>query len=119
MALASWIGLGSDSRLNAAIGWETTAMSYGAKFPPVRLSLRAPGATSRGGGLDPLFSAIFALAAAINFLSSLAVAERRPGWIALSLVAHIAFAYRIVVARKLSAAQRALDLDRFRSLLSN
>ncbi|HET9469101.1 MAG TPA: hypothetical protein VFO48_11840 [Vicinamibacterales bacterium] len=87
---------------NAAIGWETTAMSYGAKFP---------------GGLDPLFSAIFALAAALNFLSSLAVAERRPGWIALSLVAHIAFAYRIVAARKLSAAQRALDLDRFRSLL--
>lgn len=89
---------------DAAVGWETTAMNYGSKFP---------------GGLDPLFSLIFALAAALNFLSSLAVAEPRPGWIALSLVAHLAFAYRIVRARKLSASQRALDLDRFRSLLSN
>lgn len=87
---------------NAAIGWETTAMNYGAKFP---------------GGLDPLFSLVFALAAAINFLSALAVAERRPGWIAISLIAHLAFAYRIVSARKLSATQRAVDLERFRSLV--
>jgi hypothetical protein len=86
-----------------ATGWETIAMSYGAKFP---------------SGLDPLFSLIFAVAAAINFLSALAVAERRPGWIGLSLVAHVAFGYRIVSARKLAAAQRALDLDRFRGLLS-
>ena len=85
---------------SAVIGWETTAMNYGAKFP---------------GGLDPLFAVIFSLAAALNFLSSLAVAER-PGWIALSLIAHIAFAYRIVTARKLAASQRALDLERFRSL---
>ena len=84
-----------------ATGWETTAMNYGAKFP---------------GGLDPLFSLIFALAAALNFLSSLAVAERRPGWIVLSLIAHLAFGYRIIRARKLSASQRALDLERFRSL---
>lgn len=86
-----------------AIGWETTAMSYGAKFP---------------SGLDPLFSMLFAGAAMLNFFSALPVAESRPGWIVLSLVAHLAFGYRIVAARKLSAAQRALDLDRFRSLLS-
>jgi hypothetical protein len=78
-----------------------------------------PRGTSRGGGLDPLFSALFALAAALNFFSSLVVATQRPGWIALSLLAHLAFAYRIVAARKFSASQRALDLDRFRSLLSN
>ena len=87
----------------SAIGWETTAMSYGAKFP------------SR---LDPLFSIVFATAAALNFLSSLTAAERRPGWIALSLLAHVGFAYRIVAVRKLAGAQRALDLDRFRSLTS-
>jgi hypothetical protein len=87
-----------------AIGWETTAMSYGAKFP---------------SGLDPLFSIVFAMAAALNFLSALPVAERRPGWIVLSFLAHLAFGYRIVSARKLARAQRALDLDRFRSLLSN
>jgi hypothetical protein len=87
-----------------AIGWETTAMNFGAKFP---------------GGVDPLFSVLFAVAAALNFLSSLPVAVRRPGWIALSLLAHLFFAYRIVVARNLSRAQRALDLDRFRKLASD
>lgn len=87
------------------IGWETTAMSYGAKFP--------------ARGLDPLFSIIFAIAVALNFFSALVVAERRPGWIALSFVGHLGFAYRIVVAKKLAGAQRALDLERFRNLLSN
>jgi len=87
-----------------AIGWETTAMSYGAKFP---------------SGLDPLFSIVFAGAGILSFFSALPVASRRPGWIVLSFLAHLAFGYRIVSARKLSAAQRALDLDRFRSLLSN
>jgi hypothetical protein len=86
-----------------AIGWETTAMSYGAKFP---------------SGLDPLFSIVFAGAAILSFFSALPVAARRPGWIVLSFLAHLAFGYRIVSAKKIAAAQRALDLDRFRSLLS-
>lgn len=90
-----------EERAGAA-GWETIAMNYGAKFP---------------GGLDPLFSAIFAAAAILNFLSVLAISRPRPGWIALSLIAHLAFAYRIVIARNLSTSQRARDLDRFRSLL--
>jgi hypothetical protein len=85
-----------------AIGWETTAMNLGAKYP---------------SGLDPLFGVIFATAGALNFLSSLGGAERR-AWVALSLLAHLAFAYRIVAARKRAGAQRALDLDRFRNLLS-
>lgn len=82
-------------------GWETTAMSYGAKFP---------------SGLDPLFSMIFAAAAALNFLSALGVAQRRPGWILVSFAAHAGFAYRILSARRQSSSQRALDLDRFRDL---
>jgi hypothetical protein len=86
---------------SGAVGWETTAMNFGAKFP---------------SGLDPLFGAIFAIAGVLNLLSSLG-AQRR-GWMALSLLAHLAFAYRIVAARKLAGAQRALDLDRFRQLLS-
>jgi len=84
-----------------ATGWETIAMSYGAKFP---------------SGLDPLFSLIFAGAALLNLLLSLNA--RSPEWIVLSLLFHLAFGYRIVFARKLAGAQRALDLDRFRSLLS-
>jgi hypothetical protein len=87
-----------------AIGWETIAMTYGAKFP---------------SGLDPLFSIVFASAAILNFFSAIPVAERRPGWMVLSLFAHLVFGYRIVSAKKLAGAQRALDLDRFRSLLSN
>ena len=82
--------------------WETTAMNLGAKFP---------------SGLDPLFAVIFATATALNLLSSFGSAPR-PAWIALSVVAHVLFAYRIVAARKLAGAQRALDIDRFRALLS-
>ena len=85
-------------------GWETTAMSYGATFP--------------SSGLDPLFSIVFAAATTLNFFSALAVAERRPGWIVLSFLAHLAFGYRIVSAKRKAGAQRALDLDRFRSLQS-
>ena len=83
-------------------GWETTAMNYGAKYP---------------SGLDPLFSTLFASAATVNFLATLAVAHDL-GWMALSLGGHLAFAYRIVTARALASSQRALDLDRFRGLLS-
>ena len=87
----------------ANAGWETTAMSYGARFPP---------------GLDPLFSIVFVAATSLNFVASALSDGTRMGWTALSLIAHLAFAYRIVSARKLAASQRALDLDRFRSLLS-
>jgi hypothetical protein len=87
---------------SGSTGWETTAMNYGAKFP---------------NGLDPLFVTVFSTCAAVNFFSSLATA-RRPGWIAISLILHSLFAYRTVSARKAASSQRALDLDRFRSLLS-
>lgn len=85
-------------------GWETTAMNYGTAFP------------AAGGGLDPLFSIVFFSAGAVNFLSSFVVTLPRPGWLAVSLVAHLAFNYRIVRARQASAAQRAIDLERFRKL---
>jgi hypothetical protein len=85
-----------------SIGWESTAMHYGTRF--------------RGRGLDPLFSIVFALASAVNFLSPFAVAERRPGWIVMSLVAHLVFTYRIVRARQFSSAQRSIELEHFRTL---
>ena len=84
-----------------AAGWETIAMSYGKKFP---------------SGLDPLFSVIFSLAAAVNFLSAVAIMHRRLGWILLSLAAHLGFGYRIVNAKALASSQRTLDLERFRNL---
>jgi hypothetical protein len=86
-------------------GWETTAMGYGAKFPAPRLA-------------DPLFIVIFSTAAAVNFFSAFAAPQPQLGWIALSLILHSLFAYRIVTAQRAAATQRTLDLDRFRSLLS-
>ena len=87
-------------------GWETTVMNLGA--PPA----------SPAGTLDPLFAAIFSACTAVSFLASIATPTRQPAWIALSLVAHLAFAYRIVAARKYAAAQRAIDLARFHNLTS-
>ena len=85
-----------------SIGWETTAMNFGAKFP--------------ARGLDPLFSVVFFSAGVLNFFNALATSELRSGWTFVSLAAHLAFNYRIVRARRISATQRASDLDAFRSL---
>ena len=82
-------------------GWETIAMKYGAQFP---------------GGIDPLFSTVFTAALMLNLLGSLATVTRRPGWIALSLASHAVFANRMRLARTAARSQRALDLERFRSL---
>ncbi len=81
--------------------WETTVMNYGRSFP---------------GGADPLFITLFFIIAAINFLNSLTTATRRPGWVAISLVAHLILGWRFAIARRLSANQRTVDLERFRSL---
>ena len=85
-------------------GWETTAMNYGSRFPTPLI--------------DPLFAAIFSTGGVVNFVATIAAPMQQPAWIVFSLIAHLAFAYRIVAARKSASAQRATDLDRFRSLLS-
>ncbi len=89
---------------NDSRAWETTAMNYGARFP--------------AGGLDPLFSMLFFAATLLNFIGFLTTAPARPGWMAVSLLAHLAFNYRIALARRAASAQRTLDLERFRNLLS-
>jgi RsiW-degrading membrane proteinase PrsW (M82 family) len=88
-------------------GWENTVMGYGKNNP---------------GRSDPLFITLFAGAAAVNFFASF------PGgplggetaidsvWIVVSFVAHVILAWRLVVARRLAANQRAVDLERFRLL---
>lgn len=82
-------------------GWETTVMAYGKNFP---------------GGLDPLFVTLFTVVGVVNFLSAFLAAARHPEWIAVSLVAHLIFGWRLVTARRLSANQRTVDLERFRAL---
>lgn len=83
--------------------WETTAMNYGASFK---------------GGADPLFGALFHIAIATNFVVSVATLERNAPVIALLLAAHLCAAYRIVVTKRAASTQRALDLERFRNLVS-
>jgi hypothetical protein len=84
-------------------GWETVVMNYGWRFP---------------GGLDPLFTGVFASAAVVDFVSAFVLTTRRPGWVAISFIAHLVFVWRLVVARRASAGQRTLDLERFRALRS-
>ncbi|MCM3881848.1 MAG: hypothetical protein ND807_17205 [Vicinamibacterales bacterium] len=84
-------------------GWETVAMNYGGRFP---------------SGLDPLFTGVFASATVVDFASAIVLTTGRPGWVAISFIAHLVFAWRLAVARRASAGQRALDLERFRALRS-
>ena len=79
--------------------WETTAMSYGQRF---------------AGGSDPLFTWLFAAAAAVNFFSSVAISSTE--WLIGSLFAHLAFGWRLLKAKRIAAGQRAIDLERYRSL---
>jgi|HubBroStandDraft_6_1064221.scaffolds.fasta_scaffold631660_2 hypothetical protein len=85
-------------------GWEHIVMAYGKNFP---------------GGADPLFIPLFSAVAIVNFLGSLAAATRRPGWIVVSLFAHLILGWRFLTARRLAATERALDLERFASLRKN
>jgi hypothetical protein len=94
----------SFEEASGVAGWETTAMNYGRDFPAQS---------------DPLFVTIFAAAAALDFMGSLAMATRRPAWVLLSLAVHVVFGYRLVAARRLAAGQRTLDLERLRKLRSS
>ncbi len=80
--------------------WEATIMAYGERHP--------------GGGSDPLFTPLFAVATAAN-LFPVAVTGGRPELILLTL-AHAAALLRFFTARRRAAEVRAADLPRFRAL---
>jgi hypothetical protein len=84
--------------------WETAAMTVGPTLP--------------GGGVDPLFSMMFAAGAAVNLIAALASSV--PPWPELALLAavHLAFLFRVVRARVAAARQRAVELESFKALLS-
>jgi len=86
-----------------AVGWETTVMNFGARFPSKS---------------DPLFLTLFVSAGMLNFVSSFVLTTRRPGWVVVSLAAHAWFAWRLFSARDLAASQRSRDLEHFRALRS-
>lgn len=87
-------------------GWETAAMAYGAAFP--------------ARGSDALFGRLFLLAAFVNGLSIPAAfgGLRRPLAGLVLVLAHLAFALRIVLAKRRAGRQRDEDLARFRELLA-
>lgn len=81
--------------------WETAVMAVGPSLP--------------GGGIDPLFSVVFAGAGFLNLIPALI-----PGPTHLELgvvgILHGAFVIRVVRARGAAARQRAVELESFKAL---
>ena len=81
--------------------WEQVAMAYGRTFG--------------GGGIDALFSPIFAVAALLNFVPVALSGPVAVDWTIVGAV-HMLFILRIWSARRQAAGQRAIDLERFSKL---
>jgi hypothetical protein len=81
-------------------GWEHTAMAFGQRFP--------------GSGGDALFSGVFLMATALNYLP-MALGGRPPELIVAGGL-HLLLAFHIGTARRRAARQRLRDLERFQSL---
>jgi hypothetical protein len=81
-------------------GWEHVAMAFGQRFPA-----RSP---------DPLFSALFLVATALNYLP-VALGGTVPELIAAGLL-HLLLAVHIGTARSRASHQRKLDLERFETI---
>lgn len=81
--------------------WEHTAMAVGPALP--------------GGGIDPLFTAVFLLVTLINVVPSL-VPRPLPVELAVVATLHAAFVLRLIRARGAAARQRAVELESFRAL---
>jgi len=93
---------------NAETGprWETTAMKVGPALP--------------GGGIDPLFTLVFASATFINAIPALALQQPRPTLTETGVIGvlHVAVVIRIVRARGAAARQRAVELESFEAIRS-
>jgi len=83
--------------------WETTCMMVGPALP--------------GGGVDPLFTLLFASAAVVNSFPALMPGTTRAEIILIAVV-HTAFLVRIARARWAAARQRAVELESYRAIRS-
>lgn len=83
--------------------WETTAMSAGPGLP--------------GGGIDPLFTVVFAATSALNLVLALPELRTITGFVVVAPV-HAIFWIRVIRARGAAARQRAVDLETFRAVKS-
>jgi fatty acid desaturase len=81
-------------------GWEHVAMRYGQRFP--------------GKGPDALFSALFLIATALNYLP-VALGGTVPELVAVGAL-HLLLALHIGTARRRASRQRQQDLERFEAL---
>jgi hypothetical protein len=81
--------------------WETTAMAVGPALP--------------GGGIDPLFTVVFAFATILNVIPAVAPSPTALELSVLSLL-HAALLMRLVRARVAAARQRAVDLESYRAV---
>jgi hypothetical protein len=81
-------------------GWEHVAMAFGQRFP--------------GKGPDALFSALFLVATALNYLP-VALGGTVPELVAAGLL-HLLLALHIGTARSRASHQRQQDLERFTAL---
>jgi len=84
--------------------WETTAMAIGPALP--------------GGGVDPLFTVVFAAAALINVIPALLPAPIDLREMGVIVALHAAFVVRLVRARGAAARQRAVELESYRAIKS-
>jgi len=81
-------------------GWEHVAMTFGERFP--------------GRGPDALFSTLFLIATALNYLP-VALGGTTPELVAAGLL-HLLLAFHIGTARRRATQQRKLDLERFEAI---
>jgi fatty acid desaturase len=81
-------------------GWEHVAMTFGQRFP--------------GRGPDALFSNLFLMAAALNYLP-VALGGSVPELVVAGLL-HLLLAVHIGTARRRASKQREQDLERFEAI---
>ena len=81
--------------------WETTAMAIGPALP--------------GGGVDPLFTALFSLASLLNLMAAIVPSPTRLELAVIGLM-HGAFLLRLGRARWAASRQRAVDLESYRAV---
>jgi len=82
-------------------GWDQVAMAYGRAHP--------------GAGTDPLFTALFIIAAFVNYVPVL-IAEPVATEVVVVGAAHLVLVGRILLARRAAGRQRAVDLERYKNL---
>src|SRR4029453_1146368 len=81
-------------------GWEHVAMAFGQRFP--------------GKGPDAMFSGLFLIATALNFVPVALGGE--PPEVVVAALLHLLLALHIGTARSRASRQRQQDIERFQAL---